>query len=224
MDNAASSIRVIIADDHPVFRFGLRMVLESEPGFSVIAEAGDGKEAVKLTREMNPDILLLDLSMPRHPGMEALRELSGMSLPVRTLILTATVEKTQILEALQHGARGIILKESATQLLRKSIQSVMAGEYWIGRDSVPELVRKIQEQAANSNGNDPSKKWKLTPRELQIVSAIVAGYTNKDIAQKFSLSEQTVKHHLTNIFDKLGVSNRLELALFSVNHRLVDCG
>jgi two-component system nitrate/nitrite response regulator NarL len=224
MDKAGGSIRVLIADDHPVFREGLRMVLEAEPGFRVVGEAGDGKEAVKLARELSPDVLLLDLSMPRHPGMEALREIATMSLPVRTLILATTVEKMQILEALQHGARGIVLKESTTQLLRKSIQSVMAGEYWIGRDSVPELVRKLQEQSSSPNGNDPNKPWRLTPRELQIVAAIVAGYTNKDIAQKFSLSEQTVKHHLTNIYDKLGVSNRLELALFSVNHRLVDHG
>lgn len=193
-------------------------MLEAVPQFRVVGEAGDGKEAVRLARELSPDILLLDLSMPRHPGMEALREIAGLSLPLRTLIVAITASKVEILEALQHGARGVILKESAVQLVRKSIQSVMAGEYWVGRDSIPELVRKLQEQSAPEISKDPAKRWSLTPRELDIVSVIVAGYTNKDIAQKYSISEQTVKHHLTSIYDKLGISNRLELALFAINY------
>jgi len=160
--------------------------------------------------------------MPRVPGLEALAELARSSTPVRTVLLTAAIERAQIVEALQLGARGIVLKESATQLLLKSIRSVMAGQYWVGHESVSDLVATLRDLMAPAAGEERKKTFGLTPRELEIVSTIVAGYTNKDIAQKFSISEQTVKHHLTNIFDKLGVSNRLELALFAVNHHLTD--
>jgi two-component system nitrate/nitrite response regulator NarL len=220
MDKKSQNVSIVIADDHPIFRDGLRKLLESEPDFRVIGEGADGEEAVALARKLKPDILLLDLAMPRLPGMEALQELAASASPVRTILLTAAIEKDQVPAALELGARGVVLKESATQVLLKCIRTVMDGQYWVGRESVSDLVRALRE--ATPPGGAPQKKaFGLTPRELEIVAAIVAGYTNKDIAQKFSLSEQTVKHHLTNIFDKLGVSNRLELALFSIHHRLV---
>lgn len=214
------AIRILIADDHPIVRDGLRRLLETEPDFSVVGQAADGREAVKLVRELTPDILLLDLSMPRLPGLEVLRELSESAAAVRTILLAAAIEKEQIIEALQMGARGVVLKESATQLLFKSIRTVMAGQYWVGREKVSDLVAALRGLVA-SGGEKPDKNFGLTRRELEIVSTIVAGYTNRDIAQKFSLSEDTVKHHLTHIFDKLGVSSRLELAMFAVNHRII---
>ena len=222
MDKSPPTIRLLIADDHPIFRDGLRKLLEAEPGLRVVGEAADGDAAVKLARELKPDILLLDLAMPRVPGLEALRELAGSKMPVRTILLTAAIERNQIVEALQLGARGVVLKESATELLLKSIRSVMAGQYWVGRESVTDLIRTLRDLMPPRGEEARPRTFGLTPRELEMISAIVAGYTNKDIAQKFSISEQTVKHHLTNIFDKLGLSNRLELALFAVNHRLVE--
>jgi len=212
----------VIADDHPIFRDGLRRLLEAEPKFAVIGEACDGAEAVKLARQLKPDILLLDLAMPRHPGLEALREMNSASAPhsVRIILLTAAAEKNQIVEALQLGARGVVLKDSATQLLLKSIDTVMAGEYWVGRESVSNLVQYLRTLIQSSGEEARQKKFGLTPRELEIVSAVVAGYANKEIAEYFKISEDTVKHHLSNIFDKLGVSTRLELALFAVNQSL----
>ena len=221
MDNRRSQpIHILIADDHPIFRDGLRRLLEAEPGLKVIGEACDGAEAVTMARQLKPDILLLDLAMPRHPGLEALREMGSGQQSVRVILLTAAAEKQQIVEALQLGARGVVLKDSATQLLLKAIHTVMAGEYWVGRESVSNLVQYLRTLVQSTGEEARQKKFGLTPRELEIVSAVVAGYANKEIAEYFKISEDTVKHHLSNIFDKLGVSTRLELALFAVNQAL----
>jgi two-component system nitrate/nitrite response regulator NarL len=223
MDNRRSQpIRILLADDHPIFRDGLRRLLEAEADLKVIGEACDGAEAVKMARQLKPDVMLLDLAMPRMPGLEALREMSSgpVSNSVRVILLTAAAEKKQIVEALQLGARGVVLKDSATQLLLKSIHTVMAGEYWVGRESVSNLVQYLRNLVQSSGEEAKQKKFGLTPRELEIVSAVVAGYSNKEIAEYFKISEDTVKHHLSNIFDKLGVSTRLELALFAVNQAL----
>jgi two-component system, NarL family, nitrate/nitrite response regulator NarL len=218
-NNAPGPIRILIADDHPLFRDGLRRLLQAEPGFEVVGEASDGDGLVGLARKTRPDIILLDLAMPKQDGMEVLRELSAAKLPVRTLLLTASINKAQIVQALRLGACGVILKESTTQRLFDCIHCVMSGQYWVGRESVSDLVMALRSIApADSGGRVPD--FGLTPRELEIVTLVVAGYSNPDIAQRCSISEQTVKHHISNIFDKLGVSNRLELALFAVNHRL----
>ncbi len=222
MDKKDETIRILIADDHAIFRDGLRKLLEAEPGLHVVGEAADGGEALRLAGQLKPDILLLDLAMPRVPGLLALREMAKAAPYTRTIVLAAVVEPRQTLEALQLGARGVILKESATSLLLKSIRAVRAGQYWVGNAAVSDLVMTLRDLKSVPDDESRKKRFGLTPRELEIVSAIVAGYTNKDISEKFHISEQTVKHHLTNVFDKLGVSNRLELALFAVNHRLVE--
>lgn len=214
-------IRVLIADDHTLFREGLRRLIESEPGFEVVGEASDGEMLVDMARRSRADIVLLDLGMPRQDGMEVLRSLLDAEIPTRTILLTASIEKSQIVQALKLGAYGVVLKESTSQRLFDSIRCVMAGQYWLGRDSVSDLVRALRSLSA-SEGNPRSKDFGLTPRELEIVTLVVAGYSNPDIAQRFSISGQTVKHHISNIFDKLGVSNRLELALFAVNHHITE--
>lgn len=213
--------RILIADDHTIFRDGLRRLLESEPEFQVAGEAADGAEALQLVQQLKPDILLLDLAMPRMPGLETLRELSSQGSNVKVILLTAAIEKRQIVEALQTGARGVIMKDAATQLLLKGIRTVMGGQFWVGREAVADMVGYLRDKAAQQPPS-PAKAYGLTKRELEILSTIVSGLSNKEIAQKFSLSEDTVKHHLTNIFDKVGVSSRLELALFAINHHLVE--
>ena len=216
-------IRIVIADDHPIFRDGLRRLLESEGDMKVVGEACDGLEAVKLAHR---DQARHSSARSRHaashwPGCAARPEHdAGGAGAVRIILLTAAVEKKQVVEALQLGARGVVLKDSATQLLLKSIHAVMAGEYWVGRDSVSNLVQYLRNLMQSTNEETKQKKFGLTPRELEIVSAVVAGYANREIAEYFKISEDTVKHHLSNIFDKLGVSTRLELALFAVNQGL----
>jgi two-component system nitrate/nitrite response regulator NarL len=215
------TIRIVIADDHAIFRDGLRRLLQEESELHVVGEAADGAEAVKLVQQTSPDILLLDLAMPHLPGLEALREISRAGLAVRTILLTASIDNSQIVQALQAGARGVVLKESATQVLLRSIRVVMDGECWVGREPVHDLAQYLRASAPPEDARKRNR-YGLTNRELEIVSTIVDGCTNKEIAQRFTLSEDTVKHHLTNIFDKLGVSNRLELALFAINHRLFE--
>src|SRR2546425_10186568 len=215
-------IRILIADDHPIFRDGLRRLLETEPQFMVVGESSDGDEAVKAATELKTDILLLDLNMPRVHGLEALKDLTTSGTPVRIILLTAEIQKPQIVEALLLGASGLIMKDTPTQLLFKAIRTVMSGEYWIGRESVSDIIQTLRDLALFIRTERRKDKFGLTPRELEIVRALSAGETNKDIARRFSISEQTVKHHLTNIFNKVGVSQRLELALFALSHNLMD--
>ena len=220
----AQPVRIVIADDHPIFRDGLRRLLEAEPDLKVLGEASDGAEAVRLARQLKPDILCWIWRCPSIRDWKRLRDLStgtgANATPVRVILLTAAAEKSQIVEALQLGARGVVLKDSATQLLLKAIHTVMSGEYWVGRESVSNLVQYLRTLVQSSSDEARQKKFGLTPRELEIVAAVVAGYSNKEIAEYFKISEDTVKHHLSNIFDKLGVSTRLELALFAVNQSL----
>ncbi len=213
-------VRIVLADDHPVVRVGLRNMLAVEEDFDVIGEAADGDEAITQTLELEPDILLLDLMMPRLPGIEAMRAIMNGSPRVKIILLTSTVTTQQIIEALQIGARGIVLKDAVADHLQTSIRTVMAGDYWIGGQRVVNLLSALH--GLMQQVEVPQRKtFGLTPRELDVVTSIVEGCSNRDIARQYKLSEETVKRHLSNIFDKTGVSTRLELALFAIAHQLV---
>ena len=213
-------VRIVIADDHPLFREGLQQLLESDPEFLVVGQGADGIEAVQLVRDLAPDILLLDFAMPRANGIAALRELARSGGVTRVVLLTASIEQEESVLALQLGARGIVLKDSSIDLVFRCIRSVASGQYWVGHERVSDLVEALRRE--NTADADGAPKPRLTARERDVVGAIVEGATNKDIAQQFGVSEQTVKNHLSNIFDKLGLSNRLELALYAVHHRLLE--
>ena len=214
-------VRILIADHHAMFRAALRALIESEPNFRVVGEAADGADAVKLAPELHPDVLLLDLAMPRLSGLEVLRALQLPTGSCRTMVLAASIKEAERLEALRIGACGIMLKASPGSLLFQGIRAVVAGEYWVDSRRMADPGQFLRSPRTGRSSKRP-RSFGLTRRELQVVSAVVAGYSNREIAQHLSITRDTTKHHVSNIFDKLGVSNRLELALFACHHRLVD--
>jgi len=215
-----SPIRIVLADHQQIFRDGLKSLLDSEPGFLVIGWAGSALHTLRMVHDLHPDVLLLDLALPGG-GLGVLQKLALMPEPVRTIALTASIDQDTFVSALQHGARGVILKESTKALLFKSIRTVIADEYWVGREYVGPLVERLRRLTEQCEAEGHAKRFKLTRREMQIVTAVAAGESNKGIAQRLSLSEDTVKHHVSHVFDKLGVFSRLELAVFAINHKLV---
>jgi DNA-binding NarL/FixJ family response regulator len=212
-----SAVRILLVDDHAMFREGLYRLLAAEAGFTLVGQTGLGKDARGLVAELAPDVLLLDLSLPDMSGLDVMRELDLPRASVRVILLTASADNAQVLEALQLGARGLVLKEVAAATLIKAIRCVMQGEYWFGRQTVPNLVEALRRLAAPE---PPSPADTLTTRELRVIAGVVEGRTNRDIAGELGVSEQTVKNHLTHIFDKLGVSSRLELALYATERKL----
>jgi DNA-binding NarL/FixJ family response regulator len=221
METLAPTVRVLIADDQRLFREGLKALLTTQPGFTVVGEASDSREAVAFARRYQPDVLLLDLNMPGS-GLEAARQLSADQSALRTILLTAEISQEDMVTALQFRVQGIVLKDAASDVLFRSIRSVMAGQYWLGRDSMSSLVETLRKVILSPQPAKKPHRFGLTVRELEIVSRVCAGRTNKEIARTLSISEDTVKHHLSKIYDKVGMSNRLELALFAIDNDLVE--
>jgi two-component system, NarL family, nitrate/nitrite response regulator NarL len=210
-------IRVVIADSRPIFRDGLRQLLETEPCFRIVGETGPGVDAATLVRDLRPDILLLDFA-PKTT-FDTLTTLIESGEAARTIILAESVDGADLTKALELGARGLVLRDSAADVLFKSIYSVLAGQYWIASDSVvdaPAGLRKLEAELRSR------RVFGLTPRELEIVRMVVCAFTNKEIGEKLAIGENTVKSHLTHIFNKVGASSRIELALFAAHHCLLD--
>jgi len=219
MAKAKQTIRIVVADDHPIFRDGLRKLLGSDENLAIVGEAADGNECVQLVVKVKPDILLLDLRMPNKDGLAVLEEVNFDVLQTRVIVLTATEDDRDVIRAMRLGARGVVLKQSATDLLLKSIYRVHAGEIWLDQHMTAEVMRAFSKSA---EAGPRREKTLLSDREKEIVQLVAQGFRNKEIGEKLFISEQTVKNHLHNIFDKLGVSDRLELALYAIHHRLTD--
>jgi len=215
------AIRILLAHKQTILREGLTKVLSKQPDLKVVAGAADRQEALKLVTEVKPDVLLLDSSLPVHSVMDAFRRPGSAPNGSRVLVLAATQETSSIRKVFRLGVRGVVMREAATEVLIEAIRCIGENLYW-NLDHRAANLGIVLKELARPAGKPPFKKFGLTPREMEIVSAIVSGYSNRQIAEKMSISQSTIKHHLTNIFDKLGVYNRLELALFAINHALAE--
>jgi two-component system nitrate/nitrite response regulator NarL len=219
MTKAKQAIRILVADDHAIFRDGLRKLLEVADDVTIVGEASNGVECVKMLAKFKPDILLLDLRMPEKDGLGVLEEVNFDSLPTRVIVLTAAEDDRDVVRAMRLGARGVVLKQSASDLLLKSIRKVSDGEIWLDNRMTAEVIDAFKK---SSESGQRREKPLLSDREKEIVQLVAQGFRNREIGEKLFISEQTVKNHLHNIFDKLGVSDRLELALYAIHHRLID--
>jgi two-component system nitrate/nitrite response regulator NarL len=219
MTKAKPVVRILVADDHAIFRDGLRKLLEGADDVQIIGEASNGVEATKMLAKLKPDILLLDLRMPEKDGLGVLEEINFDSIQTRVIVLTAAEDDRDVVRAMRLGARGVVLKQSASDLLLKSIRKVADGEIWLDNRMTAEVIDAFKKSA---EAGQRREKPLLSDREKEIVQLVAQGFRNREIGEKLFISEQTVKNHLHNIFDKLGVSDRLELALYAIHHRLID--
>lgn len=203
--------RLVLADDHPIVLDGLEQLFRLEPELEVVARCRDGAETLRVVRSERPDLLLLDVKMPGRDGLAVLRAIRDERLPTRVVLLTAALDDEQLVEAVRLGVRGIVLKESAPRLLIKALHEVRAGGQWLEPAAVSRALQKLGER---EQGLREAEKA-LTPRELEIVRMAATGLRNRDIAERLSITEGTVKIHFHNIYQKLDVNGRLELALYA---------
>jgi DNA-binding NarL/FixJ family response regulator len=211
----ATSIRVLVADEQASFRRGLLDLLQTELDIEVVAEAGDVPKAVELASQLKPDIVLLDFALCQKPevtGSSGTRQSLAL-LPI--LMMIGNSDRAHILGSFYLGAKGVVLKASAPHLLVRSIRSAVTSDYWLESHTAAILIDALREMLPQKAATASRDGFGLTPRELEIVEGVAQGQSNKQIAIGFSICERTVKHHLTSIFDKLGVSSRLALALFA---------
>lgn len=217
-------IRLLIADSFPVTRAGLRAILASSPEIEIVAEAEDGSEAVDRALELDPDVVITELRLPKMDGLTVLRTLQTRAPRTKVLLFTGSDNKEEFIEAMKLGCSGILMKSSAPPLIIKSIQKVNAGEIWLDSNTTAAVIRQFANPAdsipAPHGNGKPRERAQLSQREREIIVLIAQGYKNKEIAEKMFITEQTVKNHLHNVFDKLGVSDRLELALYAIHNSL----
>jgi len=210
-------IRLVLADDHPIVLQGLQQLFERHHDFQVVASCPDGTTALAAVLEHQPDVLVMDLRMPGKNGLDVLRVLSSGRSSCRTILLTAIVRDDEVMEAVKLGVRGIVLKESSPEVLVDCVRRVYRGEQWLERETVTRALQRV----LNRDGVERDAGESLTPREIEIVRMVAQGMRNKVIAERLSISEGTVKVHLHNVYEKLGVDGRLELVLSAQQKGLI---
>lgn len=210
-------IRILIADDHPIVREGLRGLIAVTPGMEVVAEATDGEEAVQQARAAQPDVILLDLVMPRKDGLQAIQEIKQENPQARILVITSFAEDDKVFPAIKAGASGYLLKDSSPQELLQAIREVYRGEVSLHPTIARKLVREL-----NRPPNLPLSKEPLTLREMEVLTLVAQGLSNLKLAQKLGVSEVTVRTHIHNILNKLHLANRTQAALYALREGLVD--
>jgi DNA-binding NarL/FixJ family response regulator len=217
MNDSPQSIRIAIVDDHTMLREGLRKILSMEEDIEVVGDTDDAAKAGELASQTTPDVLLLDIRMPGTGGLEVIGPIHEASPTTKVLMLTASDDRRDHVAALTQGARGIIMKDSAAETLVTAIRAVHAGQAWVDREITGTLLEELAHRGHPAEG--ASGQPQLTARESEIVDLVIAGCRNREISERLSISEKTVKAHLSNIFAKLGVRDRLELAIYALNRR-----
>jgi DNA-binding NarL/FixJ family response regulator len=211
--------RILLADDHVVVRRGLRLVLDAEPDLRVVAEAGDGAEAVTRALDDDVDLAILDITMPRMSGLRAAHELSRRRPELRVLILSMHDSEQYLYEALRAGAAGYVLKSVADRDLVEACRAAMRGEPFLYPGAVRALIRDYLDRA---RAGEAVREDPLTPREVEIVQLIAESHTSRDIAELLTISEKTVERHRANILEKLGLRDRVELTRYAIRRGLVE--
>ena len=211
------TIRVLIADDHAVVREGLRGLITSEPGMEVVGEAAEGAEAVLKARSLQPDVILLDLVMPRKDGLEAIAEIKRDNPEARILILTSFAEDDKVFPAIKTGALGYLLKDSSPQELLQAIREVSRGESSLHPTIARKLIRELSQPSDLPPAEEP-----LTAREVDVLRLVAQGLSNQEIGEKLVVSERTVRNHVSNILGKLHLANRTQAALYALREGLAS--
>jgi len=209
----------MIVDDHPVVRQGLKTLLQLEEDLEIAGEADNGTQAIKQMTDVQPDVMLLDLKMPGMDGLATLQTLQMTPSKTKVIMLTALEEQNDWVRAMKLGCWGVVSKQTQPDLIAKSIRKVHSGEIWLDSRTTAAVIRQFADGTSES-GRAGDKKVMLSAREKEIVSLVAQGFKNKEMAEKLYISEQTVKNHLHNIFEKLGVTDRLELALYAIHNNL----
>ncbi|MFB3739031.1 MAG: response regulator [Candidatus Velamenicoccus archaeovorus] len=215
-------LRVLVVDDHALFRRGLQMVLEQEPDLQLVGEASDGNEAVQKAQELMPDVILMDVRMPKRSGIEATTQIKDLLPHVKILMLTISDEEADLYEAIKAGASGYLLKEIPIEEVADAIRSVWAGQSRIS----PSMASKLLNEFASMSKGTPDKPQvpapRLTDREMEVLNLVAKGMNNRDIAKQLYISENTVKNHIRNILEKLHLHSRMEAVVYAVREKMIE--